>query len=166
MNQHWINISRLIVDNTQPEYPQYVVKVVAMVAGKMEGDTREFGIQYVFDVAGQPPADTFTSYDQLSEEQVLAWINSEGMAEQVADAYARVDALITPVAMPIQDATPPWVPAETPGLLPPAGAASASVVTDTSATSTATVVTSFVPTEETLTALIYRVLDEIEASKV
>jgi hypothetical protein len=134
MNEYTIEPIQLLVDNTQPEYPQNVVRIAANVSVHNDAG-HGVGLQYVFDVSGQPPADEFTAYDQLTKEQVISWITADGMADQVTEAYAAADQLLVVSSRPVQNPGLPWLPPAP--LYPPLpGSAPASTVTTSISTST------------------------------
>lgn len=111
-NNHEIEILNLVVDNSQPEYPNLVVKVLAIVKATTPDLTLGAGYQRLFDISGEPPADTFTAYELLTKEMVMEWLMAPGMADQIAEAYAEADRMLVPPS-PVDNLSPPWVPKPT-----------------------------------------------------
>jgi hypothetical protein len=173
MNLPSIYIIKLVVDNTQPQYPQRVVSIIANLSGTNNGG--EQGMSYLFDVSAQTLSDNFVPYAQLTEEQLVEWIRSPALADQLAAAHAEFDSAFGATVPPIAYLDPPWVPQPvTP--LPPAdindgGSSPSATATTGTSTSTATTGVSVLPlnalaSEERIRALIYQVLEEIQASEV
>jgi hypothetical protein len=160
MIQHKIEVINLVVDNSQPEYLKYVIRVVAAITA--EDDDLGIGtvLQYSFDLSVTPPAEEFTPYDQLSKEQVTAWLLSDSMSEQLTAAYAAVDELLIPTVQPIQSLGLPWVP-QTLALTTNSAAA-----LTVSSTATNSLPSPYELMESKVESLIHKVLAEIEASKI
>jgi hypothetical protein len=166
MNQPLIKVIKLVVDNTQPEYPQRVVSIVTSFSVSDTTNGTEQGIGYLFDVSTQPLADSFTLYDQLTEEQILEWIHSPALADQLAAAHTEFNNTFNPVVPDIEYLNPPWVPPLQIEESITNGSSSPSL--DGSSTSTDVTILAFnaLTSEKQITSLIYKVLDEIESSKV
>lgn len=166
MNQPLIKVIKLVVDNTQPEYPQRVVSIVTSFSVANTDNGTEQGIGYLFDISTQPLADSFTLYDQLTEEQILEWIHSPALADQLAAAYTEFNNSFNPVVPDIEYINPPWVPPLQ--IEDPITNGAAAPSLDSSSTSTGATILAFnaVTSEEQIKSLIYKVIDEIESSKV
>lgn len=165
--QYNIEILQLVVDNTNTNYPKTVIRAITAVSVEDTDTHRGAGIGWVFDLSAQAPADVFTPFEQLTKEQIMSWILVPGMAEQVSAAHTAVDQIFNPPVQEQQAVTPPWVPLPT--VNTPAMAGGGSANTPYSSTSTLTTSTStslYMASEEHIIALIYKVLDDIEASKV
>lgn len=93
----------------QPE-PDYVVFVQADVEG-IDGNYK--ASSFVNVALDTTQKDTFTPYNELTEEQVVGWVKDvltpEGVANLEADLRLKIDALINPPVVP-QDTPLPWTP--------------------------------------------------------
>lgn len=93
----------------QPE-SDYVVFVQADLEG-IDGNYK--ASSFVNVALDTTPKDTFTPYNELTEQQVVEWIKEvltpEGVANLEADVQIKIDALINPPVVP-QDTPLPWTP--------------------------------------------------------
>ena len=165
MIQYKIEILQLVVNNTNTDYPKNVVRAITAVSVEDTDTHRGASIGWVFDLSAQPPADVFTPYEQLTKEQIMSWITVPGMVDQVTAAHTAVDEVFQPSVQSEQALRAPWIPLPTVSANTN-GASPANSTTATSFMTTSTSTLPYMPSQEQITALIYRVLEDIEASKV
>jgi hypothetical protein len=90
--------------------------VVTTVHWRLKGSQESNGKLYTAErygatTMGQPSPESFTPFDQLTEEQVVGWLEATLDVEQMtAQLQADINLQITPVTVTL---TPAWIP--TPG---------------------------------------------------
>jgi hypothetical protein len=85
--------------------PDYVVNVLWTVTGVDGKYTASIGGNTQFDSSQAP--ETFIPYDQLTQEQVIAWIPANQIDSAQACVQGQLDSMITPPVSP-QAQPLPW----------------------------------------------------------
>lgn len=168
MNTYTIMIERFIVDNNIPDRPNYVTRIIARVHGVAPSGKGAL-LMGGFDVSGQDPTSgEFIPVDQLTPEIAESWIKAASEGSQWAQFTADIDQMISnqATAPQVTEIVPPWLQPTVENLMPTIEAVSP-VEIDTSSSNTATNLSmSMNVNEQTLRAMIYQVLEEINSSTV
>lgn len=162
MNTYTVTIDRFIVDQTIPNRPNYVSRIIARVHGVSESGKGAI-LHGGFDVMGEDPTTgEFIPMEQLTPEISEQWIRTASGGAQWAQFIEELDRMIgveeqTPLT---NDILPPWLE---PTISPPPEGAVPPVEAGTSSTNTSTVAGI---NEEALRAMIYQVLEEVNSGTV
>lgn len=93
------------MDSVQPGFIAHIVYSVTGVAGEEQVHLREW-IDY------EAPAEQFTPFESLTEDQVLRWVldylGPEKVTEMTDNIRANLDSALNPPVRP-QIVTPPWL---------------------------------------------------------
>jgi hypothetical protein len=151
MINYTFEIKNLSTTDQYTEKPNMVTGILLTITGTDDADNISDAIHATLGLT--PNTGEFIPFDNLTDEIVRSWIDEndprmEKFRELVAVAIQnkRDSSRILPAT---DMKTPPWVP----------------VISETSSSNTATNLPSTVFDDTRITALIYQVLDEIEASK-
>ena len=91
----------------QPD-PNYVVNVMWTLTGNDGQHTASIGGNTMFD---SNKSDTFTPYNELTQELVISWVQDnlgpQGVSNFEANVQGQIDSMITPPVSP-QDTPLPW----------------------------------------------------------
>jgi len=107
MNPYKITIHNLRVNSVlYPNKPNYVIEVLTTISTEKNGV--EVAVGHYFDLTQQPAAESFVDFDQLNEQQVMSWITSPGLANQLQDAYDKLNEIHVPDPDPFITREVPW----------------------------------------------------------
>jgi hypothetical protein len=162
MIKYTFEIKKLGTTDQYVNCPNYVAQILIDMTA-IDDETGIYG--YSQSMIALPPRDessSFIPYADLTSDIVASWVDptnigmtqAQELAAQHIEMKKNLGSVLPPLTDHILDA--PWV-------TPPS---SDTVVAETSSSNTVPSLASAIYSEEKMTALILRVLDEIEASKV
>ena len=146
-------ISNLDIDNKNAAIPNLITGIHMLITAIDDTDNISACLGLYI---GLQPSQDFISFQDITKEIVEGWISINPAIENAKNVLAqeivlrRENAMVSAITI-----MPPWV------VIPTAETTSSSTGTVVESTSTPSL-----PTEEHIKALIYRVLDEIETSKI
>jgi hypothetical protein len=159
MNTYTYEIINLHTTTANPDRPNDVVKILTVVtATNPAGQSKT--LNCMFDMT---PKESFTQFDQLTQEQVSGWIDA---AVQWPTYKKELDSMFDNLPMVQLEQRPlPWLPTEAQSI---AEFQIQNPDPTTSSSNTTTVVSPIVAqvSEEYIKALVYQVLEEVNESQV
>lgn len=103
MNQYSLSISSMYCDQNNVQYPNLVVTVgFKVIATSPVGNTTE----YVGNMVPAQSLDNFTPYEQLTEPQVISWVESQVDMQSIKDW---LDQNLAKMEATIVQKLPPWI---------------------------------------------------------
>jgi hypothetical protein len=125
METSWV-ISAMDCNVQEGEMTNVVITVHWRFQGRqMHNDKQYFAETYGATTVSQPNPESFTPFDQLTEEQVVGWLEAElDVAKMTEGLQANIDLQITPTNVVL---TPPWIPTPSPTFVGTPNAGSAPV---------------------------------------
>jgi hypothetical protein len=165
MNTYTIMVERFIVDNTILDRPNYVTKIIARVHGLSPSGQGALLVG-AFDVGAEDPTlGEFIPVDQLTPEMAETWIMASGQWTQI---NAELDQLIAghPLIVETTEITPPWLQTALQSMVQESGVSTASPINTSASNTTTNLTMGMSVNEETLRAMVYQVLEEINSGTV
>lgn len=156
MNQYTYKIVNLTCNLKKENMPNYVtgVGLNAYAIDDLGHETSLYFYGHVENPSQDPT--NFIPFDSLTEETVIQWLEAAGLLNGVREQLDQD--LLRQIDPVIKDMVPPWIPPPAPPAPPP----------DPIPTEEAVALP--IPTaqfnEEYIRAMVYQVLEEIEASKI